>query len=162
VFGAEDEFFNMFAKLSVIFPALPLIGGGNTKFQPVYVGDVASAVVAASLCPDAPGGTYELGGPEVLTFRAIYDRLFKETARKRILISMPWGIAKFKGHVMSLLPKPPLTADQVESLKTDTIVSANARTLRDLQIEPTGMDAILPSYLARYRPGGRFGDKKRA
>ncbi len=162
VFGPEDDFFNMFAKMAALLPALPLIGGGQTKMQPVYVGNVAQAVMAVIADPKTSGHVYELGGPEILNFREIYARLFRETARPRLLISLPWGIAKFKGTVMGILPKPPLTADQVESLKTDSIVTPGAKTFRDLGIVPTGMDAILPSYLARYRPGGRFGDKKRA
>jgi NADH dehydrogenase len=162
VFGPEDDFFNMFAKMAALLPALPLIGGGHTRMQPVYVGNVAQAVMYAINDPRTKGHIYELGGPEVLTFREIYQRLFRETARPRLLVSLPWGIAKLKGSVMGILPKPPLTADQVESLKTDSVVSGNAKTFRDLGIVPTGMDAILPSYLARYRPGGRFGDKKRA
>jgi uncharacterized protein YbjT (DUF2867 family) len=162
VFGVEDNFFNMFAKLSVVLPMLPLIGGGETKLQPVYVGDVAKAVIAAINADQAPGAIYELGGPEVLNFRNIYARLFRETGRKKMLVTLPWGVASLKGKIMGLLPNPPLTADQVETLKTDNIVSGELPTLIDLGIEPTGMDVILPTYLSRYRPGGRFGDKKRA
>jgi uncharacterized protein YbjT (DUF2867 family) len=162
IFGADDQFFNKFARLSLVMPFLPLIGGGKTKMQPVYVCDVAEAAIAATLCPDAPGRTYELGGPEVLSFKDIYKRLARETGRHPFLISLPWGLAKIQGAILSLLPGPLLTADQVEFLKTDTIVSAQAKGLGDLRIAATGMDAVLPSYLARYRPGGRFGDKKRA
>lgn len=162
VFGPEDNFFNLFARLSVLLPALPLIGGGQTKYQPVYVGDVANAI-AISASHEAFGGKiYELGGPEILTFRQIYNRLFEETGRKRLLVSLPWGIARIQGALMGCLPQPILTADQVETLKTDSIVGSGMPTLADLGIVPTGMDAILPGYLARYRPGGRFGDKKRA
>lgn len=162
VFGVEDGFFNMFAKLSVVLPALPLIGGGKTKMQPVYVGDVADAVIAAIRNDAAAGEIYELGGPEVLSFREIYARLFRETGRKKMLISLPWGIASLQGRMMGMLPKPLLTADQVETLKADSVVTGSLPTLADLGIAPTGMDAILPTYLNRYRPGGRFGDKKRA
>jgi NADH dehydrogenase len=162
VFGVEDDFFNMFGRLSTVLPALPLVGGGHTKFQPVYVGDVADAVMKVVLNPQSEGKTYELGGPDVLSFRQIYERLFAETGRKRMLISLPWGIAKFQGCVMSLLPKPVLTVDQVESLKTDNIVTPGAATLADLGLSPTSMDIVLPTYLARFKPGGRFGDKKRA
>lgn len=162
VFGPEDDFFNMFARLSIILPVLPLIGGGKTKMQPVYVGDVADAAIAASLCPDAPGRTFELGGPAVLTFKEIYLRLAQETGRKPCLISVPWGLAKVQGFILGLLPGPLLTADQVESLKMDSIVSPQAKGLADLGVTATTMDVVLPSYLARYRPGGRFGDKKRA
>ncbi|PZQ47658.1 MAG: complex I NDUFA9 subunit family protein [Micavibrio aeruginosavorus] len=162
VFGAEDNFFNMFARLSLLLPALPLIGGGATKFQPVYVGDIALAVVAALHDGSTAGKTFSLGGPEVLTFKEIYGLIFKETGRKRCLFPLPWGIAKIQGGLMGLLPSPLLTADQVESLKTDNIVPVGAAGFEALGIVPTGPEAVLPSYLARYRPGGRFGDKKRA
>lgn len=162
VFGPEDEFFNMFARLSTVLPALPLVGGGRTKFQPVYVADIADAVMKAIASSDSEGQIYELGGPDILTFRQIYERLFAQTGRKCFLVSLPWGVAKLQGHVMGLLPKPLLTADQVESLKTDNVVAADAKTLADLGVVPTGLDIILPTYLARFRPGGRFGDKKRA
>lgn len=162
VFGAEDSFFNMFASMSVILPVLPLIGGGHTKFQPVYVGDVADAAIRCAGDDSTSGHTYELGGPEILTFRQIYERLFEQTGRKKMLVSLPWGFAQCQGRLLSLLPHPPLTADQVLSLKTDNTVSREARTFKDLNLQPTAMDAVLPSYLSRYRPGGRFGDKKRA
>ncbi len=162
IFGAEDNFFNMFARMAVLPPALPLVGGGETKFQPVYVGDVAQALAVAVSNQDCAGKIYELGGGEILTFRQIYARLFAETGRSRLLISLPWGIAKMQGMLFSLMPRPPMTADQVESLKTDSVVAPGALTLKDLGLAPTGMDAVLPSYLARYKPGGRFGDKKRA
>lgn len=162
VFGVEDNFFNMFAKLSVMLPALPLIGGGHTKLQPIYVGDVAAAVLAAFNDPESQGRIYELGGPEILTFRELYGRLFQETGRKKMLVSLPWGFASIQGRVMGLLPQPLLTADQVETLKADNIVTGEYPGLTDLGMTPTSMDVILPTYLARYRPGGRFGDKKRA
>lgn len=162
VFGPEDEFFNMFARLSTVLPVLPLVGGGHTKFQPVYVGDIADAVMKAIATSGSEGDVYELGGPEILSFRQIYQRLFAQTGRKCALVSLPWGIAKIQGCLMGVLPKPPLTADQVESLKTDNVVAANAKTLADLGVTATGLDIVLPTYLARFRPGGRFGDKKRA
>ena len=162
VFGVEDDFFNMFGRLATVLPALPLIGGGHTKFQPVYVGDIADAVMKAIAMPKTAGQTYELGGADILTFRQIYERLFAETGRKRLLISLPWGVAKLQGCVMGLLPKPPLTSDQVESLKTDNVVAHGAKSLADLGIAPTSLDVVLPTYLARFKPGGRFGDKKRA
>ncbi len=178
VFGPEDEFFNMFAKMARYLPALPLIGGGHTRFQPVYVGDVADAVMAAIEQPcrekSGPcGRTYELGGPETVDFRGIYQRLFHHTQRVRALVPLPWGLAKLQALFMGLLPKPPLTRDQVESLKTDNVTADGALTLADLGITPTGMSLILPSYLGRYCPGGRYNpalaadndedsDKKRA
>lgn len=167
VFGPEDDFFNMFAELARYLPVMPLIGGGKTMFQPVYVGDVADAVVAAATRPalgafDPRGRTYELGGPEVVDFRGVYEKIFTQTRRRRGLMQMPWGLAKIQAGFMSLLPSPLLTPDQVESLKTDSVVNAGALTLADLGIAPTGMNLILPGYLTHYAPGGRFGDKKRA
>jgi len=162
VFGAEDGFFNMFARLAILSPFLPLIGGGHTKFQPVYVGDVAASVVNAVKSSATEGQIYELGGQEILSFRQIYERLFSQTGRTRTLVSVPFSMAKIQGCLLGLLPKPLLTADQVESLKTDSIVTPSARTLADLGVTPTSLDIVLPTYLARFRPGGRFGDKKRA
>ena len=162
VFGVEDGFFNLFARMATILPALPLIGGGKTRFQPVYVGDVADAVIAAAAQESAIGQTYELGGPDIYTFRQLFEKIKTLTGRKPVLITLPWGVAKMQGCLFSVLPKPPLTADQVESLKTDNVVSQGAKGLADLGVTPTAADVILPTYLARYRPGGRFGDKKRA
>lgn len=160
VFGEGDHFFNMFAELARFTPALPLIGGGATKFQPVYVGDVADAVMAAINRPDAQGKIYELGGAEVLTFKQIYEKMFEMTGRKRCLVSLPWRLAKVQATFMSLLPSPLLTPDQVEALKTDTIVTDGALTFIDLGLTPTAMDLILPAYLETYRSGGKFGGKK--
>jgi NADH dehydrogenase len=167
VFGPDDSFFNMFAELARYTPALPLIGGGKTKFQPVYVGDVADAVKAALTLSkdgkDSPlGRVYELGGPEVVNFRDIYNLIFEHTGRRRALITLPFSFAKIQAFFLGMLPKPLLTRDQVESLKTDNVVCAEALTLEDLGIRPTGMALILPTYLGRYRAGGRFADKKRA
>lgn len=172
IFGKGDQFFNMFARMAEFLPALPLIGGGKTKFQPVYVGDVADAVMAVLALPafgrDNPQGKiYELGGPEVMSFREIYQTLFKYTGRKRALVSLPFGIAKIQASFLSVLPHPPLTRDQVESLKTDNVVSAVAFRLEDLGIEPRAMSLILPTYLKAYKPGGRFAggdsvDRKQA
>lgn len=162
IFGQDDSFFNRFAQLSMVLPCLPLIGGGQTKFQPVYVGDLAKAVMAVIQDPLSAGKIYEIGGPEIFTFKEIYTLLFEQIGRKPFLLPLPWAVAKIQGHVFGVMPTPLLTADQVESLKTDNVVSAKAFTLQDLGIVPTGVEAILPSYLLRYRPGGRFGDKKRA
>lgn len=164
VFGPGDSFFNMFAKLSVFLPALPLIGGGKTKFQPVYVGDIAEAVtnIIEDKNGDFSGKTYHLGGPEVVSFKEIYEILFAETRRSCALVSIPWPLAKIQGAFMGLLPKPPLTLDQVKSLKFDNIVKGNVLTLEDLGVNPTAMKTILPRYLACYKKGGRFSDKKAA
>ena len=161
IFGPEDDFFNKFAQLAGILPILPLIGGGHTQFQPVYVGDVADAAMAAitgsRTGKDNPQGKiYALGGPETLTFSAIYDRLFRHTGRKRCKVPLPFFAAKVQATFLSLLPTPLLTRDQVESLKTDSIVTDKALTLETLGITPTALDMILPNYLVNYRAGGRF------
>ena len=160
IFGADDSFFNKFASLAAVLPFLPLIGGGKTRFQPVYVGDVADGVMAALTRAEACGQIYELGGPEVVSFRDIYERLFRYTQRRRRLVYLPFSVAKLQAALFSLLPNPPLTVDQVQSLKMDSIVGAEAQGFETLGIEPQGMDMILPSYLARYRPGGRFAGQK--
>jgi len=163
VFGDGDKFFNMFASLSRLLPAFPLIGGGKTRFQPVFGGDVAQAVLNAAIGQkDVAGKIYELGGPDILTFREIYEKLFQHTGRPRALVPVPWGIAAIQGTVMGVMPNPLLTRDQVESLKTDTVVPPGALTLSDLGIAPTAMDSILAGYLSRHRPGGRFADRKSA
>jgi len=160
VFGPEDDFFNKFAGMAQLSPVLPLIGGGGTKFQPVYVGNVAEAVAVAIDGGAKPGAIYELGGPEIATFRQCLERMLEETDRKRVLVPVPFGVAKLMGRVMGLLPKPPLTADQVRMLQTDTIVSeaaeADGRTLAGLGIAATAMDVILPTYLVRFREHGQF------
>ena len=162
IFGADDNFFNKFAKLARIMPVLPLIGGGQTKFQPVYVGDVADAVVIAALEPAAAGKIFELAGPETLSFREIYEMLFHYTGRSRPLINLPWGVAKVQACFMAMLPSPLLTPDQVESLKTDYVIANDALRLEDLGITPTAPEAILPTYLESYRPGGKFANKHAA
>lgn len=162
IFGPDDNFFNMFARLARLSPVLPLIGGGKTKFQPVYVGDVAAAIYAALTNPKAPGQIYELGGPDILTFREIYERLFLYTNRRRMLLPLPFGLAKIQAFFMERLPTPLLTRDQVESLKTDNIVSETALTLKDLDIEPTSIAIIMPSCLVHFCPGGRRDEKKGA
>lgn len=156
IFGADDNFFNKFAKLARIMPVLPLIGGGKTKFQPVYVGDVADAAIIAAHNPAAAGRIFELAGPETLTFREIYEMLFRYTGRTRPMINLPWGVAKVQACFMSMLPSPLLTPDQVESLKTDYVIANGALKLEDLGITPTAPETILPTYLETYRPGGKF------
>ncbi len=160
IFGEDDNFFNMFAEMARYAPVLPLIGGGETKFQPVYVGDVADAVMASLQQSEAQGQVYELGGPEVVSFKEVYQRLFKHTGRKRCLVRLPFGLAKVQATFLSVLPHPPLTRDQVESLKSDAVVSKTAAGLKDLAIEPSSMSVVLPTYLESYRPGGRFADVK--
>lgn len=164
VFGAGDSFFKMFARLSTLLPALPLIGGGQTKFQPVYVGDIADAVgrIADNKDGAYEGEIYALGGLEVLSFKEVYERIFRETGRSTMLIPVPWFVAKIQGIVFGLMPKPLLTLDQVRSLRTDNVVPENAKGLSDLGLEPTPIDSILFDYLSCYKKGGRFADKKTA
>jgi NADH dehydrogenase len=156
VFGPEDQFFNRFATMAMLAPALPLIGGGETRFQPVYVGDVADAVVKCLDDTAAAGRTYELGGPRTYSFRQLIELMLAEIRRKRPLVNLPFGLAAFQARLMSVLPSPPLTPDQVELLKRDNVVSAGAMTLASLGIEPTAVEAILPTYLDRFRRGGWY------
>ena len=160
IFGPEDNFFNQFAAMARFSPALPLIGGGETKFQPVYVGDVAEAIAKAVDGELEPGKTYELGGPEVLSFRQCLEEMLKIVQRKRILATIPWGIARLQGAVLGMLPKPLLTSDQVKMLETDNVVSEQAqkdgRTLEGMGISGATVEAILPTYLWRFRETGQF------
>jgi uncharacterized protein YbjT (DUF2867 family) len=160
VFGPEDDFFNRFAALAKFAPALPLVGGGHTRFQPVYVGDVAAAVVEAVEGRAKPGTVYELGGPEVKTFKELMQYVLAVTGRKRLLVPVPFALAEIKAWFLQLMPKPLLTVDQVELLKTDNVVSDAAmregRTLQGLGIAPVAMEAIAPTYLWRFRKTGQF------
>lgn len=168
VFGQEDNFFNKFADMARTMPFLPLIGGGHTKFQPVFVEDVAEAV-ARSVDGKVEGGRiYELGGPEVLTFKQCLEEMLRVTYRKRSFISIPFGVASLMGSIASMVPliAPPLTADQVTLLKTDNVVSAEAikegRTLEGLGIKGTLLSSILPSYLVRFRIHGQYTNAGKA
>ncbi|MEL6505149.1 MAG: complex I NDUFA9 subunit family protein [Pseudomonadota bacterium] len=160
VFGPEDDFFNRFAGMAKLAPALPLIGGGKTLFQPVYVGDVAEAVARCVDGKVEAGSIWELGGPEVLTFRECLERMLDEIERKRGFISLPFGLAKAMGSFAQYLPGAPITPDQVEMLKSDNVVSKAmidaARTLEGIGITPTPLDAVLPTYLVRFRKHGQF------
>jgi NADH dehydrogenase len=151
VFGPEDDFFNMFASMSKYLPALPLIGGGRTRFQPVYVGDVAAAYQAILDRPETAGQIYELGGPTVYTFRQLMELMMQHTGHKRVLVPIPFFLAEVQGSVLQRLPKPLLTRDQVELLKSDNVVGGTVPQLRDLDIVPTPLEDILPSYMAKYR-----------
>ncbi len=155
VIGPEDAFFNRFALYARLSPFLPLIGGGHTRFQPVYVGDVADAIVRALGDPAARGQTFELGGPEVYSFAELMALLLSEIGRHRFLVPIPFWLAELQAAILELLPVPPLTRDQVRLLRHDNVVSEGARTLRDLGIAPTAIELVLPTYLARHRPGGR-------
>jgi uncharacterized protein YbjT (DUF2867 family) len=165
VFGPEDNFFNQFAGLARMLPALPLIGGGGTRFQPVFVGDVAEAVARALQGGAKPGAVYELGGPEVRTFKELLELTLAETHRSRLLLPLPFGVAKLQARVLQMLPGQLLTVDQVELLRRDNVVTdaakAEGRTLEGLGIQPTTLGAILPSYLWRFRKGGQFAGTAR-
>ena len=160
LFGPEDEFFNRFASMARFSPFLPLIGGGAPRFQPVYVADVGEAIARAIDGDARPGTVYELGGPEVVTFRRCMELMLETIGRRRVLLPLPWGIAKAMGAVFGLLPKPLLTYDQVRQLGHDNVVSEAAeregRTLEGLGIDPTLMELILPTYLVRFRERGQF------
>ncbi|MDE1933354.1 complex I NDUFA9 subunit family protein [Bradyrhizobium sp.] len=161
VFGPEDDFTNRFAALARISPALPLIGGGLTRLQPVYVGDVATAVAGAVDGNTRAGATYELGGPEVLTMREIMETILEITERERMLVSLPFGLAKLQALFLQFAPGPfRLTADQVELLRSDNVVSDAAKaaglTLEGLGIAPDSLEAIAPQYLWRFRKAGQF------
>src|SRR5215216_6357329 len=164
MFGPEDQFTNRFAALARISPFLPLIGGGVTRMQPVYVGDVARAVADAVDGKTTPGATYELGGPDVLTMREIMEIILKITERKRMLISLPFGLAKLQAQFLQFAPGPlKLTPDQVALLQSDNVVSDAAKaadlTLEGLGIAPGSMEAIAPQYLWRFRAAGQFQRK---
>jgi uncharacterized protein YbjT (DUF2867 family) len=161
VFGPEDEFTNRFAALARLSPALPLIGGGATKMQPVYVGDVATAVADAVDGKTRAGAAYELGGPDVLSMREIMKLILQITDRSRMLISLPFALARLQAVFLQLAPGPlKLTPDQVELLKSDNVVSEAAKsaglTLEGLGITPDSLEAIAPQYLWRFRPAGQF------
>ena len=180
VFGPEDNFFNLFAGLSRLTPVLPvfgcplwpritlfpegglvdidLYGDGGTKFQPVYVGDVAEAIMRILARPEeCAGKTYELGGPVIYSFKEIMELLLREIGRKRFLVPMPFGLAKFDAWFLEFWPKPLLTRDQVSLLMRDNVVSLGADGFEDLGIDPVTAESILPTYLRRFRPPVRQG-----
>jgi uncharacterized protein YbjT (DUF2867 family) len=160
IFGPEDDFFNRFAALARIAPALPLPGGGHTRFQPVFAGDVAEAIAKAVDGEVGPGATYELGGPAVQTFKELMAFTLATIERRRLLVPVPFALLKLQAAVLQFLPKPPITPDQVELLKTDNVVAAAARdkgrTLEALGIIPNSLAAIVPDYLWRFRKTGQF------
>jgi uncharacterized protein YbjT (DUF2867 family) len=158
IFGPEDGFFNKFADLARYFPALPLVGGGKTLFQPVFVGDVAAAIVKVLDDPAAQGRTYELGGPMVYSFKQLMQIVLKETGRSRALVPLPFLLASWKALFLQLMPNPLLTPDQVRLLKVDNVMGKTAAGLADLGITPTSVEAVVPSYLWRYRAKGEFAE----
>ncbi len=160
MFGPEDDFFNKFAAMARLAPALPLVGGGATRFQPVFVGDVAEAIARAVDGNAKAGAIYEAGGPDVKTFKELMQFVLDTIERRRPLLPLPYGLARFVARFAQFLPKPLITPDQIEQLKVDNVVSAAAesegRTLGALGIEPVAMATIVPSYLWRFRKTGQF------
>jgi len=154
IFGTEDNFLNLFAMLARISPVLPLIAGGQTRFQPVYVGDVAAAIAAALEDEGARGKTFELGGPAVMTFEEILRYILKETGRSALLVPVPEALVMLKAFFLELLPSPLLTRDQVVLLRRDNVAAAGVPGLAELGITPTPLEAVAPGYLARHRRGG--------
>lgn len=157
LFGPEDHLFNMFGRLSRILPVIPLYGGGTSRFQPVYACDVAAAIAHLVFDVDAAGKVIELGGPEVVSFRAVVERILAATGRRRILLPLPLSFGALPARLMELLPKPMLTRDQLRQLQAGSVVSEDAIGFADLGMQPVAMSAIIPTYLARYRRGGRIG-----
>jgi len=160
VFGPEDDFFNRFAALARIAPALPLPGGGHTRFQPVFAGDVGEAIAKALGGEGKPGATYELGGPDVRTFKELMEFTLATIERRRLLVPVPFALLKLQAAFLQFLPKPPITPDQVELLKSDNVVFAAAReqgrTLEGLGIIPNSVASVVPDYLWRFRKTGQF------
>lgn len=165
-FGPEDGFFNRFAAMARFSPALPLLGGGETRLQPVYVGDVAEAIARSVDGAVEGGNIYELGGPKVLTFKECMQEMLTVIERKRLLVSLPWWVARIQASILELLPKPLLTNDQVTQLQSDNVVSEEAikegRTFAAIGITPRTIGAILPSYLWRFRATGQFDQRRPA
>ena len=179
VFGPEDKFFNMFAAVSQITPVLPVFGcptvprilssadsrgpridfygDGGTRFQPVYVGDVAAAIVQIISDVQTGGKIYELGGPRIYSFKEIMELVLTEIRRSRLLVPVPFAVAAFEAWFLEKLPNPLLTRDQVKLLKKNNIVGEGALTLKDLKIDATAAETILPTYLARFRPAKAQG-----
>lgn len=165
MFGPEDHFFNRFAGIARMSPALPLIGGGLTRFQPVFAGDVAAAVAKGVAGETTPGTIYELGGPEVRTFKQLMQYMLATIERRRLLLPLPFGLAKLQAMFLQYMPIPLLTPDQVEMLRRDNVVSLQAetegRTFAGLGITPDAMETIVPSYLWRFRKTGQFRPSQR-
>lgn len=152
VFGPGDGFFCRFAQMSVLSPVLPLIDGGKTKFQPVYVGDVAEAIARCLESQGQEGKTFELGGPRVATFEELLRYMLKTLNRRRLLLPLPKSIARMQARFLELLPSPPLTRDQLLMLERDNVVASDAATLADLGIHPTPLEVVVPLFL---QPFGR-------
>ncbi len=153
VFGPEDRFFNRFAALARLSPVMPVICGA-THLQPVYVGDVADAAMAAMARTDAAGAVYELGGPRVWTFRELLAYILEETGRHRMMMNVPMGLARLQARLLELVPGKPLTRDQLLMLSRDNVVTPGAPGLAELGIVPTPVELVVPGYLRRFQPGG--------
>jgi len=159
VFGPEDDFFNRFARMASISPALPLIGGGHTRFQPVYVGDLAEAIAQAAASGDHAGQTYELGGPAVYSFRDLMEFILRETGHRRFLAPLPFSLAGLigaMGNLVAPILAPPITSDQVNSLKVDNVPSGALPGLEAFGVTPRSIEAVVPTYLYRFRKGGQY------
>ncbi|MCB4820717.1 complex I NDUFA9 subunit family protein [Roseicella aerolata] len=153
VFGPEDQFFNRFAGMARMLPFMPVVAG-NARFQPVYVGDVADAVMAAAARDDAAGKTYELGGPRAMSFRELLRFILDTTGHRRPMLDMPGGLVRLQARLSEFLPNPPLTRDQLLMLQRDNVVAPGAPGLAELGIAPKSVEAVVPGYLKRFRPGG--------
>jgi len=157
IFGPEDKFFNKFAALAQFSPLIPLIGEGKTKFAPVYVVDVAKAIVKSLELNNLKPEIFELGGPENYSFKELMKIMLSEIKKKRLFLPIPFGLAKFQSYFLDLLPNPILTPDQVEMLKYNNIVSGDYPTLKELGISGKSVQSILSKYIYRFRAGGQFG-----
>lgn len=168
VFGTGDGFFEKFAKMAQISPFLPLVGGGTTRYQPIFVGDLGQALARIVTDPAAAGQTYELGGPGVFTFRELLEMLLAETGQRRLLLPIPFAAAGLIGSAFDLITglglsgviSPAITSDQVPLLKADNVASGQYPGLAELGLVPTTLEAILPTYLYRYRKGGQYADQE--
>ena len=160
LFGPEDDFFNRFAAMSRLMPALPLVGGGHSRMQPVFAGDVAEGIAKAADGELKSGAIYEFGGPDVYSFKELMEFILATVERRRLLVPIPFGVMKAQAAILQFLPKPPITPDQVELLRSDNIVSEAARrdgrTLEGIGIIPESIEAIVPTYLWRFRKTGQF------
>ncbi len=156
IFGPSDKFFETFASITQFSPFLPLLGGGKTKFEPIYVGDVAKAIAKTLELNNSKPKIYELGGPKIYSFKELMEILLIEIKKKRFLIPISFRFAKFQSYFLNMMSTPLLTPDQVELLKYNNVISGNHSTLKDLGVTGTSVESILPKYIYRFRTGGQF------
>ena len=156
IFGPGDGFFNRFGQMAMFAPALPVIGGGTNLMQPVYVGDVADAVLAVLTQEEAKGQIYQLGGPQIYSFADLMRFTLACVGRRRLLVPVPFSVVSLPAAIFGLLPNPPLTLDQLKLLKVDNVCQKSALGLNELGINPTAIESVVPDYLMQFRPGGRF------